>query len=254
MFPDPDIDMTGAQDEEMELSIGNGHVLHTGGAEGTDQVADEMTKHFGIQVEVIVPPNHPRAGYISPATVEVLLLVNPHLYQAANKLKKNLPTHFYTLQLQQGNYQIAKKAHTISAFGILEKDAKRVKGGTGWTVQLALDEEVYLFDIPSQTWCRSEHHYYVSDDSACLVAGSKFLPWNLKPTLHQSSAVVGSRDLDEKTQQEIKALFNRAFCLLENIEQLKSGTGRLSFVKKQSWNVSSFVNILKYIIPLCKDR
>ena len=44
--------------------------------------------------------------------------------------------------------------------------------------------------------------------------------------------MVGSRDLDEKNQQEIKALFKRAFCLLENIEQLKSGTGRLSFVKK----------------------
>jgi len=54
--------------------------------------------------------------------------------------------------LLQRNYQIAKKAHTIYAFGILEKDAKRVKEGTGWTLQLALDErkEVYLFDIPSK--------------------------------------------------------------------------------------------------------
>ena len=124
----------------------------------------------------------------------------------------------------QRNYQIAKKAHTIYAFGTLEKDAKRVKGGTGWTVQLVLDQgkEVYLFDIPSQTWYRSENHYYVSDDSACLVTGSKFLPWGLKPpTIHQSSAVVGSRDLDQKTRDEIKALFNRTFCLPENIEQLR---------------------------------
>ena len=80
-------------------------------------------------------------------------------------------------------YQIAKKAHTIYAFGTLEKDAKRVKGGTGWTVQLVLDQgkEVYLFDISSQTWYRSENYYYVSDDSACLVTGSTFLPWGLKP-------------------------------------------------------------------------
>ena len=91
-------------------------------------------------------------------------------------------------------------------------------------MQLALDQskEVYLFDIPSQTWYRSENHYYASEDSACVVAGSKFLPWGLKPpTLHQSNAVVGSQDLDEKTQQEIKALFNRTFCLPENIEQLR---------------------------------
>ena len=155
--------------------------------------------------------------------MEVLVLANPHLYQAAQKLNKCVPTHFYTLQLLQRNYQIARKAHTIYAFGILEKDAKRVKGGTGWTVQLALDKgkEVYLFDIPSQTWYLSEHPYYVSDNSARLVAGSTFLPWNLKPTLHQSSAVLGTRDLHEKVQQEIKASFNRTFCLPENIQQLR---------------------------------
>ena len=200
----PNIDILGAQDaEEMSLSIGSGHVLYTGGAKGTDELAEELAKHFGMQVEVIVAPNHPRSNYVSPATVEVSLLANPHLYQAAQKLCKRVPTHFYTLQLQQRNYQIAKKAHTVYTFGILEKDAKRVKGGTGSTVQLALDEgkEVYLFDIPSQTWYRSERHYYVSGDSTCLVSGSTFLPWGLKPpTLHQSSAVVGSRDLDEKTQ------------------------------------------------------
>ena len=146
--------MIGAQDEEeMQLSIGSGHVIYTGGAKGTDELAEAMAKHFGMQVEVIVSPNHPRADYVSPSTVKVLVLANPHLHQAAQKLCKRVPTHFYTLQLLQCNYQIAKKAHTIYAFGTLEKDTKRVKGGTGWTVQLALDEgkEVYLFDIPSQT-------------------------------------------------------------------------------------------------------
>ena len=218
--------MIGAQDleEEMQLNIGHGHVIYTGGAKKTDELAEEMAKQFGMQVEVIVPPIHPLAQYVSPSTIEVLVLANPHLHQAAQKLCRRVPSHFYTLQLLQHNYQIAKKAHTIYAFGILEKDARRVKGGTGWTVQLALDQgkEVYLFDIPSQTWYRSENHYYVSDDSAPLVTGSKFLPWGLKPpTLHQSSAVVGSRDLNQKTREEIQALFNRTFCLPENVERLR---------------------------------
>jgi len=185
MSPDPDIDVIGAQDveEDMQLHIGHGHVIYTGGAKGTDALAEEMAKQFDMQVEVLVPPNHPRAQYVSPSTIEVLVLANPHIHQAAQKLKKCVPTHFYTLQLLQRNYQIAKKAHTIYAFGTLEKDAMRVKGGTGWTVQLALDhgKEAYLFDIPTQTWYRSENHYYVSDDSATLVTGSKFLPWGLKP-------------------------------------------------------------------------
>jgi len=126
------MDMIGVQDvEQIQLSIGRGHVLYTGGAKGTDELAEEMAKHFGMQVEVIVPPHHPRADYVSPSTVEVLVLANPHLHQAAQKLCKCVPTHFYTLQLLQRNYQIAKKAHTICAFGTLEKDAKQSKGEQG---------------------------------------------------------------------------------------------------------------------------
>ena len=208
----------------MELQIGRGHVVYTGGAKGTDEFVEQMAKQFCMQVEVLVPPNHPRAHFITPSTVELLTLANPHLHQAAQKLGKRMPTHFYTLQLLQRNYQIAKKAHTLYAFGILEKDGKRVKGGTGWTVQLAMDQgkPVYLFDIPSQSWYRSDHYYQVDDQATTLVAGSQFVPWGPKgPTLHQSSAVVGSRDLDSKTQTEIQALFNRTFCLPENIDQLR---------------------------------
>jgi len=127
MYPDADIDMIGAQnlEDEMQLTIGHGHVIYTAGAKGTDALAEEMAKHFGIQVEILVPPNHPRAEYVSPSTVEVLVLANPHMYQAAQKLNKHVPSHFYTPQLLQRNYQIAKKAHTLFAFGILEKDAER---------------------------------------------------------------------------------------------------------------------------------
>ena len=87
-----------------------------------------------------------------------------------------MPSHFYTLQLLQRNYQIAKKAHTICAFGILEQDKKRVKGGTGWTVQLAMDQgkPVYLFDIPSQSWYRSDHFYQVNENAT---------PWPLAVNL-----------------------------------------------------------------------
>ena len=142
----------------------------------------------------------------------------------SGETREKMPSHFYTLQLLQRNYQLAKKAHTIYAFGILEPDHKRVKGGTGWTVQLAMDQgkPVYLFDIPSQTWYRSDHYYQVNENAATLVTGSQFVPWGpKKPTLHQSSAVVGSREVDEKTRAEIQALFNRTFCLPENIDQLR---------------------------------
>ena len=106
----PDIDMIGEHDvEALELQLGHGHVVYTGGARGTDELVEQLAKQFGMQVEVLVPPNHPRATFITPSTVEVLMLANPHLHQAAEKLGKRMPSHFYTLQLLQRNYQIAKK-------------------------------------------------------------------------------------------------------------------------------------------------
>ena len=56
----PNIDMIGEHDA-LELQIGHGHVVYTGGAKGTDELVEQMAKQFGMQVEVLVPPNHPRA-------------------------------------------------------------------------------------------------------------------------------------------------------------------------------------------------
>ena len=49
--------MIGEQDvEALELQIGHGHVVYTGGAKGTDELVEQMAKQFGMQVEVLVPP------------------------------------------------------------------------------------------------------------------------------------------------------------------------------------------------------
>ena len=210
-------------EEEMQLTIGHGHVLYTGGADGTDILAEEMAREYGMQIEVTVPPNHPHAKFTSPASVEVLIQADPAIGAAAHKLCKRVPTHFYTLSLLQRNYHIARKAHTVFAFGKLCADKKRVEGGTGWTVQLAIDQgkEVFLFDTNTNQWYRSENTYNI--ENSCLKKVTSFKPWGTLrlPTLHQSSAVVGSRDITPATRAAIKNLFQRTFCLPENIEQVR---------------------------------
>ena len=52
------------------------------------------------------------------------------------------------------------------------------------------------------------------------------------PTLHQSSAVVDSRDLDQKTREEIQALFKPYLLSTQERGIITSGTEKLSFVKK----------------------
>ena len=124
----------------MQIDVGNGFVLCTGGAKGTDQVAEELALQFGVQVEVLIPPRHPRSRTITPLSPRVLALANPHIEEAAEKLGKRVPTDFYVLQLIQRNYEIARRADTVYAFGLLEEDCRQVLGGTRWTVQLALDQ------------------------------------------------------------------------------------------------------------------
>ena len=213
------------QEEPMQTDVGNGFVLYTGGAQGTDQLAEDLGRRFGIQVEVLIPPGHSRSRTISAVSPRLLDLANPHIEEAAEELNKQVPIDFYVLRLIQPNYEIARKADTVYAFGILEDDGRRAQGGTGWTKQLALDQgkKVFLFDIACQGWFHSVHHYHVVQGS--LGVGTHFVCLSGKPTLHQISAVVGSRILDANTQQKIKSLFHRTFALpdnsVSNIEQLR---------------------------------
>ena len=68
----PNIDMIGEHEiDALELQIGHGHVVYTGGAKGTDELVEQMAKHFGMQVEVLVPltilerPSSPRPPWKS---------------------------------------------------------------------------------------------------------------------------------------------------------------------------------------------
>ena len=211
--------------EQMQLTMGCGHVLYLCGYDGVGQIAEEMAKEYGMPHEIMVPPNHPRAKYNSPATVELMMQSNQAISKAGQTLDRNVPTHFYTFSLLQRNYHIARKAHTIFAFGILNRNQKEVKGGTGWTIQMAMDQgkEVFVFDLFTQRWFRADTTYDVDPATNLLKLETKFLPWGSSklPTLHQSSAVIGPCFISKETQEEVKNLFQRTFCTPENIEEVR---------------------------------
>ena len=200
-------------DEGIQLEPESGFVLCTGGAKGIDQLAKELALQYGVKVEVLIPPGHPRKRTVTPLHPRVLTLANPHLEVAAAQLKKRLPIHHYVLHLLQRNFEIARRADIVYAFGVLDDDCTKVLGGTGWTVQLALDQykKVFVYDIESEAWFHSvEGHIPVEGG---LELGIIFTPWTGrdKPVLHQNSAVVGSRIFNENTREEIRDLFQRTF-------------------------------------------
>ena len=210
--------MTG--DENMQLMIGCGHVLYANGDMGANMLAEEMAKEYGMQIELWVPPNHPRTQFTSPVGVEVLLQGDDAIQKAAYSLARTIPTHFYPLSLLQSNYHIARKAHTVFAFGTLELNRKELKGGTGWTVRMAMDlgKEVFVFDTLTQTWFEVATTY---QSGQWLTAETKFVPTNQKPTLHQSSAVIGSKQINQGSRAELRDLFHRTFCTPENLDEVK---------------------------------
>ena len=73
------------EEEPMQADVGSGFVLCTGGAKGTDQLAEELGLQFGVQVEVIIPAGHSRSRTITPVSPRVLTLANPHIEEAAEK-------------------------------------------------------------------------------------------------------------------------------------------------------------------------
>ena len=199
-----------AADEGIQIEPGSGFVLCTGGAKGIDRLAEELALQYGVKVEVLIPPGHPRKRTVTPLHPRVLTLANSYLEAAATKLKKNLPTQNYTLHLLQRNFEIVRRADTVYAFGILEEDCQRVRGGTGWTVQLALDlgKKVYVCDAESEIWF---HSALKGDTEGLGVPHFAFLHDEDRPLLHQNSAVVGTRLPDNYLEGELRHLFQRTF-------------------------------------------
>ena len=201
-------------DGGIQLEPGCGFVLCTGGAKGIDRLAEELALQYGVKVEVLIPPGHPRKRTVTPLHPRVLTLANSYLEAAARKLKKNLPTQNYTLHLLQRNFEIVRRADTVYAFGILEDDCQRVRGGTGWTVQLALDlgKKVYVCDAESEIWFQSALGKGLAGDIDGLgVPHFAFLHDEERPLLHQNSAVVGTRLPNNYLERELRHLFQRTF-------------------------------------------
>ena len=210
--------------EEYQRVLARNYVLYIDGETGVSCVAETVAEEYGVHYQVF-QPEHSSAG--------VLLTANAAIKKAAETLQREAPTgkHYYshpTVYLQtllQRNYRIVAKANTIFAFGHLERDCKSLLGGTGWSVQMALDldKRVFVYDIETTTWFRAERLYGVDPVSNLLKMETKFCVW-LKPqlpVLDQSSAVIGSRHIGPITSNAIRNLFHRTFCAPDNIQEIR---------------------------------
>ena len=189
-------------------------------------------------MHIIIPPQHSRSKFITPLTQQELDEAEPHLKLAAERINKPIVNrNTFTRQRLLRNYHIIKNAEIVYAFGYFHLtcgehyttsrdiyhyhsfDQQRIQGGTGWTVQLAIDQKkkVYFYNIPDRTWYETNFdHYYWNEHQWTPYSG--FIPLQGSPTLHKHSAVIGTRHPfpKEETLAELGRLFQTT-ASLENI-------------------------------------
>ena len=200
--------------------------IYSGGAFGIDEYAEQCAKEGGMQMHVILPPHHSRSKFITPLRQQELDEAEPHVKRVAERTGKHLFTpNTFSRHLQLRNFHIVKPAAIVYAFGYfqhthgtnLTASCPNIAGGTGWTVQLAVDQhkQIYFYNIPEKRWYENhQDHYYWDENQWTSYSG--FIPMQGSPTLHKHSAVVGTRHPPPDTLAEVKRLFQTTSSL-ENI-------------------------------------
>ena len=206
------------------------YVIYTGGAPGTDFLVEQCALQHGMHVKVRVGPSHPRSRkpqvikpHVTPLTHQELAEAKLYIERANKTLKRSIfGLSPYVTELLQRNYWIIKKAKCIYAFGEFEGsspehlfgDYTRVKGGTGWAVQMGMDfgmgqKGVYVYNTRDHR--RYEQKWRLRQPPIVNESCTFFYPmkYDCAPSIDKASAIVGSREMDEETQEEIRSFFGR---------------------------------------------
>ena len=132
-----------------KYSLARNFVIYCDGITDCSHVAETMAKEYGLRFQV-------------PTPTKDIEKVNDAIKKAGETLQRKLShpiVYLQSLQWNNGdylqrNYRLIAKGRTIFAFGHLERDCQSLRGGTGWSVQMAVDMEkdVFVYDIESSTW------------------------------------------------------------------------------------------------------
>ena len=151
----------------MASSIGSTFTILTGGAIGTDSLAEECAKEWGMHVKLFLAPHHHRVSEKHPAIPHQKLMNRlPFVQTASQRLKRHPSKNPFVRDLLARNWFIVNQAKVLYAYANFEDDTlTTVEGGTGMTVQMCVDhnrdypefwKDVFVFDESRQKWYELE--------------------------------------------------------------------------------------------------
>jgi hypothetical protein len=187
----------------MSLNAKNIFYCHSGGAEGADSYFEEIGQKYNVQTLAYSykTDHHKSKNKVELSESEFqegILHVN-----IANETLNKFKIKRYMKLYSRNWFQIKNSEQIFAISSLIYKDNREfVKGGTGWAVQMAIDnnKEVFLFDQKKDCW-------FYWDYQECKFKILIELPMITATNF----AGIGARIINEKGINAIEDLFYKSF-------------------------------------------
>jgi len=178
------------------------YICHSGGALGADTEWEIQGKKYGVYTIAYSFYNHNQKGE-NPKVLAVPELEEgfQHVLEANKTIKRNPQGTFqYIKNLLSRNWFQVKNSDAIFAVSKFLKNPI-VNGGTGWAVQMAIDNRkpVYFFDQENNKWNTFNYETMMFDEMTNI------------PKLTENFAGIGTRDINENGINAIKQVYENTF-------------------------------------------
>ena len=178
------------------------YTCHSGGAPGSDITWENEGCKYGVKTIAYSFYNHVQESKNQKVlTVEELNEGFEHVKIASKEIKRNPNVRYpYVRNLLSRNWFQVKNSDAVFAVGKFI-NTKLVSGGTGWAVQMAIDNKkpVFFFDQVNNEW--NEFNY----------ESNQFERMNSIPKLTENFAGIGTREINDNGKKAIKEIFEKNF-------------------------------------------
>ena len=225
------------------------YICHSGGCPGADMVWETECKKYNINTISYSFLGHQQIGEHSIILSDIQLKEGYEQAKIADKtLHRNLDMliYPYVRHLIERNWYQVKNSEAIFAIGTFENDSfTRVNGGTGWTVQMAIDnkKQTFFFNQDKNQW--NMYFYPVK----------KFKKIDFIPTLLPNFAGIGTRAINDNGINAIKNILKcnflsqkeeeKSMSLIVKYRDHRGGFDESMATKKQYTNVSDLMYELR---------
>ncbi|KKM72245.1 hypothetical protein LCGC14_1422450 [marine sediment metagenome] len=191
------------------MRLSSDYVCHSGGCPGADMTWETLGDQYNVTtIAYSFPGHHHQSTNPKILTPDELAEGMEHVITANHSLKKPISETWppiYVQNLLARNWFQVKNSDRVYAIGrFMDDEHKLVNGGTGWTVQMAVDNDkvVHFFDQNINSWFRWKPGY------------TKFLQADNTPQLTIQFAGVGTRAINDNGVDAIKHIFDYNFNIL----------------------------------------